>query len=592
MNFMNLSYLWAFSLLAPLILVYFLKVKPVKKITSAFFLWEEIIDQKKASQLFHKLKDLFSLLILLFAFLFFCTSLLNPVLVQDKDSKDLLLLVDNSLSMSTIENGKSRLELAKEKAAEIIKGMGLNRNAVLATTSHQIQYVVDKTNNLTLLKEGAAGIKGSLNELSINTFEAMATNNSILENYRVILITDGCHEQLNKFKFIEILKVGASINNIGITGFDIQRLPGKDNSAGVYLKLFNSSEKDSDIEIKLHHESIEKLFKIVRVTLKPGFNEPYIEVFKNVPTGKWIANLMRKDALADDNTSYAYLPEYEPLRILVKSENKEYFLSKCVKAFEDFKNNFVMVDKNPDIILTDNQEFALSSPTPTILFGIQQNSAYWQLKNEELVTPLLLTESTQGHRSMRYINPDTLKIKDCKNITLPKGVLPILEDENKNPVIFKVSEIVNKLIVLNFDANNSEFFLNINFPVMIHNICLELSNKDFEVSTCYQVGDFIYFSTVPANARVVSPTGVTQPISTKNFGPLDEKGFYQIFKGQKSQMVAVGVSPAMESNLANTKMESTLKPISSGLPVSYYLIMLAIVLVLIELILYHRRMVS
>ncbi len=572
--------------------MYFLKVKPVKKTTTAFFLWQEIIDQKKASQLFHKLKDLFSLLILLLAFMLICTALLNPVRVNEEENKDLLILIDNSLSMSGVEKNETRLELAKDKAIEIIKGMGLNRSAVLATVSSQIQYIVDKTNNLTLLKDGVAAINGSMNGLQINIFDEMSGNSSILDNYRVVLLTDGCHEQLNQFKFIEIIKIGSSINNIGITGFDIQRLPGSENLAGIFLKLFNSGTADVDIEVKLALNEKENLFKIIRISLKPGVNLPYTEVFKNVPSGKWIASINGKDSLADDDIAYAVLPEFEPIRVQIKSENKNYFLVKCIKAFEEFKNHFVIVESEPDILLTDNQEVALSSVKPAILLGIQQSSKYWLLKDDELISPNLLNEATESHRIMRYIKAEILKVNGSKNLTLAKGVLPILVDENQLPILFKINEVDQKMVVLNFDLHSSDFFLNINFPILIHNICLDLASHSNEISAAYQVGDYISFPSIPENLTITTPSGLQSSEMSHNYGPLVEKGFYQLTKNKKSHLVAVGVSPEIESNLNNAKIQTTLQPISSGLPISYYLIFIAISLVLLELILYHRRKVG
>lgn len=572
--------------------MYFLKVKPVKKTTTAFFLWQEIIDQKKASQLLHKLKDLFSLLILLLAFMLICTALLNPVRVNEEENKDLLILIDNSLSMSGVEKNETRLELAKDKAIEIIKGMGLNRSAVLATVSSQIQYIVDKTNNLTLLKDGVAAINGSMNGLQINIFDEMSGNSSILDNYRVVLLTDGCHEQLNQFKFIEIIKIGSSINNIGITGFDIQRLPGSENLAGIFLKLFNSGTADVDIEVKLALNEKENLFKIIRISLKPGVNLPYTEVFKNVPSGKWIASINGKDSLADDDIAYAVLPEFEPIRVQIKSENKNYFLVKCIKAFEEFKNHFVIVESEPDILLTDNQEVALSSVKPAILLGIQQSSKYWLIKDSELISPVLLSEATESHRIMRYMKAEILKVKGSKNLTLAKGVLPILVDENQLPILFKINEVDQEMVVLNFDLHSSDFFLNINFPILIHNICLDLASHSNEISAAYQVGDYISFPSIPENLTITTPSGLQSSELSHNYGPLVEKGFYQLTKDKKSHLVAVGVSPEIESNLNNAKIQTTLQPISSGLPISYYLIFIAISLVLLELILYHRRKVG
>lgn|GEM_PF-2708133 len=592
MNFTTLIYMWSFLALIPLILVYFLKVKPIKKTTTAFFLWQEIIDQKKASQLFHKLKDMFSLLILLLAFLLICTALLNPVRVNEEENKDLLILIDNSLSMSGVEKNKSRLSIAQDKATEIIKGMGLNRNAVLATVSNQIQYIVDKTNNLTLLKEGVASIGASLNGLQVNIFDQMSGNSSILDNYRVILLTDGSHEQLNEYKFLEVIKVGEVVDNIGITGFDIQRLPGSENLAGIFLKLFNGSTTAVDVEVKLALNEKENLFKIIRMSLNPGFNLPYTEAFKNVPSGKWFAVINKNDSLVEDNIAYAVLPEVEPIRVQIKSENKNYFLVKCIKAFEDFKNHFVIVETMPDVLLTDNQEVALATNVPCILFGTTQSSKYWLLKDEVFVSPILLNEVTENHRIMRYMKAETLKVKDARNLTLAKGVLPILIDENQSPILFKINEIDQKMVVLNFDLHRSDFFLNVNFPILVHNICQDLASRTNDVSAAYQVGDYVSFSSNPENIVITTPSGVRNPEIGQSYGPLLEKGFYQLTKNQKSQLIAVGVSPEEESNLNNAKTQTTLQPISSGLPISYYLVFVAISLVLLELILYHRRKVG
>ena len=58
MTFLAPAFLWSFLALIPLAAIYFLKVRPRKKSTTAYFLWEKIFSQKKATSLFNRLRDL------------------------------------------------------------------------------------------------------------------------------------------------------------------------------------------------------------------------------------------------------------------------------------------------------------------------------------------------------------------------------------------------------------------------------------------------------------------------------------------------------------------------------------------------------
>ncbi len=61
MNFTSPAFLWMLAGLAPLAAAYFLKVRPRRFPVNALFLWEKIFQEKKASSLFQRLRDLFSL---------------------------------------------------------------------------------------------------------------------------------------------------------------------------------------------------------------------------------------------------------------------------------------------------------------------------------------------------------------------------------------------------------------------------------------------------------------------------------------------------------------------------------------------------
>ena len=65
MTFLQPAMLWSLLVLLPLAAIYFLKVRPRRKPTTAFFLWEKIFQEKRASSLFQRLRDAWSLLLML-----------------------------------------------------------------------------------------------------------------------------------------------------------------------------------------------------------------------------------------------------------------------------------------------------------------------------------------------------------------------------------------------------------------------------------------------------------------------------------------------------------------------------------------------
>ena len=109
MTLLSPAFLWSFLALVPLAAIYFLKVRPRRKSTTAFFLWEKIFSERKATSLFNRLRDALSLLLLLLAFSALALALARPEF-HDEERRDMLILVDHSASMTAVDEGQSRLE--------------------------------------------------------------------------------------------------------------------------------------------------------------------------------------------------------------------------------------------------------------------------------------------------------------------------------------------------------------------------------------------------------------------------------------------------------------------------------------------------
>ena len=101
--------LWALAGIIPLAAVYLLKIKPRRQPTTALFLWQQILTQRKSSTLFQRLRHLLSLLLMLLAFVGMVMMMARPQF-GELSHQDLLIVVDRSGSMNSMDQGSSRLQ--------------------------------------------------------------------------------------------------------------------------------------------------------------------------------------------------------------------------------------------------------------------------------------------------------------------------------------------------------------------------------------------------------------------------------------------------------------------------------------------------
>ncbi len=94
MSFLSPAMLWSLMVLVPLAAIYFLKVRPRRRPTTAYFLWEKIFQERRTSRLLHRLRDVWSLVLMLLAATAVCLAMARPEWIDER--QDLLILVDHS----------------------------------------------------------------------------------------------------------------------------------------------------------------------------------------------------------------------------------------------------------------------------------------------------------------------------------------------------------------------------------------------------------------------------------------------------------------------------------------------------------------
>ena len=249
MSFLSPAFLWAFLSLIPLAAIYFLKVRPRKKSTTAYFLWEKIFSEKRATSLFNKLRDLLSLLLMFLAFCAVVFALANPEFKGD-ERKDLLILVDHSASMAAKDGSASRLERARDAAREIAIALNGNQRAAVASVAREIEFSSHLSVSPRELIEAVDLIEPSDFPFSIDALTSLGEDAHWSEDHRILLLSDGNFENADELpENFELIKIGKPAENLGIVAADMQRLP--DGTLGFYFRIASSFKENVQADLTL-----------------------------------------------------------------------------------------------------------------------------------------------------------------------------------------------------------------------------------------------------------------------------------------------------------------------------------------------------
>ncbi|MGJ8654887.1 MAG: BatA domain-containing protein [Akkermansiaceae bacterium] len=597
MNFLAPQFLWGFLALIPLVAAYLLKVRPRKKQTNTWFLWEQIFEEKNNTSLFSKLRNFLSLLLMLIALALIILGLSQPSFHKE-DTSSLIIVIDRSASMNT-KVGTSdniRLDEAKTKAHDLIKSLGAGQRASLAVLDSDLLFLTHLSNNTHRLHQAIDSITPSITPLSQNAISTIiettqSTNSEEnSNNHRILLITDGCANFPETTTGIEVLNIAddETPNNIGIIAADIQPNP-RDTSARCMVKLASSLTKPIKVEIELFHPATGSVGKLSEFTLTPGINAPFFLDIPEAAPGEWIARILREDSLPQDNSAQLILRKLPTIPVKIPTEDN-YFYQRCIDAFTRAGGSLQIADSETEDT-TSVTVFHGSVPADitgnVIIFSPSGTSPFWTNLGEEFIVNLAIAENPQ-HPILRHTDINQLTFPGAKKITTTDTARIILESDDKTPLIYQINELNRSIIVINLNPAQGDFFLSPSFPVMIYDAATYLSGNSARLASTYATGSQLSLNPEEIDGEITTPSSKQNSNDHLNLN-LNQLGIYSWQNKGKPIQVSTSLLSANDSLLESKISSSTLTNLATGYPLSFWLIVLGIIFLTVESILYHRR---
>ncbi len=629
MTLLSPAFLWILAALLPLGLIYLIRVRPRRKTTTAYFLWEKVMPETRPNRLFQKLRDLLSLLLLAVAVAALALGLAEPRL-GGEDDRNLVLIIDTSASMSREEKGgKTRLDLARAAAIAWVRDLRGGRQAMLAVADGRVRQLARLTAHPPALLRALEDMQGSALPLDTGGLAAFVTAALESGGSRVLFFTDGCASQMELLPAgLEMHLTGpvapASRPNAALVAADLQPSPETTGALTALARLRHDfpNATPARLEIsRLSEEGVSALQKVVPVRLDPGEPEQRLSTELPAPEAgeRWRFELITEagpDALRLDDRAEVVLPAPRPVRVAVLGD-EPFFPVLAVRAFEQSRHGLEWVADlaRADLALivgqaTEAELAALPPGAGRIVIRPEGESPWWQgsvsAPDGQEAAPVAVIEQPE-QPLLRFFDAEGIDFRGARpGLRMPEGSSLLVAGESASgrlPLLYWVSQPGSRTLVLNLDPLASSFYLSPAFPVLVRNAALALTRREDRLPGRLRLGQWV--SLPPSAGEGMSlilnlPDGDTRALASNQGWLVDQPGFYALPALGWQGAAALfnpdeSFAPDPPSSDAPQAAPAVLAAAPAGVggrPWSWWLGLAALGLITVESLLYHRRRVG
>jgi len=253
----------------PLVLLYFLKLRRREVPIASTLLWKRAVQDLQVNSPFQRLRSNLLLILQLLILLAAIAAIAEPVMNADRDFEEsIVLLIDHSASMATVEEeGRTRLEDAKAEALKVIEDMSKTQRAMVIAFADRARVLTPLTDDKKKLRRLIESIEqtdaiGQLAE-AIALAEAHSTpvgeklvsvagvSQSDYMLFTDARLTDADEVQVRR-GVLEVFRIGASTENVGIVNLDVRRNYERPEQLNVLARVRNFGSASAERDVSLY----------------------------------------------------------------------------------------------------------------------------------------------------------------------------------------------------------------------------------------------------------------------------------------------------------------------------------------------------
>jgi hypothetical protein len=640
MGFLNLLAFGYLSLIGLVVYLYIFNKKKNIVHVSSLIPWDILKEDTVRSKVF-KVDMLFVLQTLLILLLVFF--LAKPYLkssIINISGKNIVLVVDSSASMQTVEGDETRFDMARFQALKMIGKLGQSDKMMVISSNYSSRVVSDFTDDKTRLNKTINDLMPT--DTGTNLDEGVSLGVSFLKNSErgeMYVLTDRSASSINftnlKSGNIKFITFGEESANVAITSLDVYQDMFKDyteREAYATIENYSNDIKTVRLNVFLNDEIImDEEFELA------GNEQKTLSVMNLNAPGILKASIQTDDFLLVDNTAYAIINEIKPVNILLVSDN--YSLKDELAKIEQGTHRIIVthittseyeqeVIKNYDaaifhkFIPNNNPGINSLYVTPYLYSSssqaedVKEGSAFSNvlISEQNLVSPVKVLDWDTTHSTMLHLtNLDDLNIKSAFTMKPPDWSTPlikILDNLNDSPIAFAGWYEGKKIISLGFDLSDFDFSKSDGLRMLIMTLNIIQWLNPYEAvdnSKLLTGGQYRLNYALTESIEIVTPENEILKYDVKDsateanfvFNKIEYTGEYKIsgtnfnnrfvanlFDGNESKIAPESVDDE-ELIFEEKEAETLIKDKKTEF--GKYLLLLVPFMLLIEWLLYHKK---
>ena len=573
---------------------------------STLLFWQRVLEREPQRQFLGRLRHPLSLLLQLLIFTLLLLALARPEgRLQGRQST--VVLVDARARMQV----EGVFAAAMSSARELASQAGPNHEVAVLTVDGGAGVLSPFSTDGRFLREKLDGL--TVSDAGGGMDEALALGRELLasrpEKTRLVVVTD---RPLGQGRDVEEVLVGKARENVAILSLAQRPVPSSPQSAEVFVKLGNFSDREKAVELELALDG--KPMDVRHFSLPPGGQEAFFtmvsEDLLRGSRGFFTARLTGADDLTIDDEARAALSAGEPVRVLLLTAGNP-FLEGALKADPSI---------GLDILAPENWKAGMGASFDAVVFdGWMPADATLESLGEGAFlffgrSPFEITdkaerafalEKTEEQNPLLWnVDLSAVQLDRALSIKAPEGdglrISTPLESGGEPMLLTLERRDHRRVVATAFTVSDSNFPLKAAFPLFVSNAIHWLAGEQNLGGNSLAAGQTFLPEDGEKVAAEPRRDGKAEPLPDEarslTEGPvrLKKNGFYEVRpRGDgPGRWLAVNTANEEEADLRGAKSNRNILALAlswGGLHPWQWLALAAFALIVAEWFLHHRR---
>lgn len=612
---------WALASVALVIcLVYLWRFRQPAVEVATFALWQRALAKRPA---WFVLRFWFSLALQVIILLLIVGALAKPQWTAAVASRrNWVAVIDVSASMAATDVAPHRLGAAKRDAMQLVDRLRAGEQMAVVAAGSKVSVLCNFTDDKEQLR--AAINATSFTDGETRTREATGLAERLLQgrrNAHVFVFTDGCFPEAPDLvgrDRVWLHLVGNGGNNAGITRFSVRPSLAEENQyeAFVAVETHFTESREIVVELLSGDQAGDTALQTKRLNSPAGHGRhEFVASFRQQANQSrlYVARLKSSDDLAADDFAYAPLPvRTVPKVVLVASgpspvETALRTLSGIhLTVFESMEDAAGEPAADPDIWVFDQTVPDSLPAKPTLVFRPSSSTTLWTAAGRLRDPNCRIARYDSSSPLLDRVFIGEIIIEEAAKLSIAKPYRSLVTAESGDPLIAIVENADREALVVNIDLEKSDFVLRGDFVWFVRNAIRWLHPDHADGVQNKLTADAVAIDSQVTNS-LQTPYDQTIPLAASSqILTLDQAGVWRGTLTETSEenggraegdiAFATSLLNSVETDIHRPEWleryeNLEIVPTAPEIPFWTVLAGLAVILVLLNFCLIHRRLV-